>query len=245
MSELTVLEDEERVIVLSPYFSSGRGFIFPYGQFGEGIIEECFAFPPTEPESFSQARERLDSLQVKMPTLKDLLEIYSFVTSIPIPLLAGKFLNLFHCYPFFAFNPFVYIPKRREVQGVGGNLEKKIVWEVSDFYGQSSPQETASNQVLLNLIGNQAIRHMNDFFDSTRKHYSWNTKINKVVTCVLRGLEEDYSSEFVKGFPIVQLESSGVGEFAFNGGIDLLKIVLDFWPHEEGKSYGYTFGIIE
>ncbi len=245
MSELLIIEDDNKIVVLSPYFSAGKGFIFPYGQFGEGIMEETFAFPSQEPELFHQAQERLDSLQVKRPTLKELLEIYSFVSAIPESLLTGKFVNLFRCYPFFAFNPFAYIPKTEEIRGVGEDLEKIVAWKASDFYTSSNKQKLDSNQVLLNIIGNHGIESLTLFCRNTRSNYFWQTEINEVATCVLRGSEKEYSSDWVKGFPIVQLESSGVGEFAFYGGTDSLKLMLDFWPNKEAQAYGYTFGIIE
>ena len=269
MVSARIIRDSAGISVLSYSFPVGRGFIFPYGKF-----EECMggnmSFPSRETEKKDEAAKHLDRIGVKRPTLKEIFQIYNFLLKLPEDKTINDLVNLPCSYPIFAFNPAALVPSTQKIyyahhsitEGVAEN-ERMITEDVEKFRFSSAPANLKPNNSLLNLLGEEGIKEVQKFLAHFKPagKYSlagkliaclnsrfYDIQINRLDTIVSQDfLYLDKSpGKWLKGYPYVQIEQSGVGDFSFYGGYDLLRIIFDFWPNEsEASVFGYTFGILE
>lgn len=110
MRDFSIVESKYGIVVTSPDFRIGKGFVFPYGG-----IEPCMSgslyFAGCEPETHAEAEQRLERLQgcfagarVVKPQLHDLAYIFGFISGLPDADYEDKFISLLASHCFFGFD---------------------------------------------------------------------------------------------------------------------------------------------
>jgi|GEM_PF-3839109 len=214
---------------------------------------------------------------IRKPELNDLAYIFSFISGIPDADLEFKFIDLLTRNPFFGFETSYLIRPRGEILIGPSNLldlkrDQRVRRFSHEFCGKTenyTAVEILSGypNFLERVVGENGIGNMRklvrrlspvcfeglkDVLENPSPFFNLPKYYNDVqvesVSCLLSSdVLESYSTNWVKGVPYVQLEST-LGTEPERGVMiyDNIRFAHDFWGHHPTcVLYGYTFGIVE